>query len=59
MGLMRVKKVFTDSENRKIMEINALPSKYCTFKCVFCPIGRSGEPAESVFDCGQPPPCGA
>lgn len=49
LGLMRVKKVFTDSENRKIMEINALPSKYCTFKCVFCPIGQLGEQTENAF----------
>jgi wyosine [tRNA(Phe)-imidazoG37] synthetase (radical SAM superfamily) len=46
---MRVKKVFTDPENRKVMEINALPSKYCTFKCVFCPIGQAGEQTEKTF----------
>ncbi len=49
LGLMRVKKVFTDSENRKVMEINVLPSKYCTFKCVFCPIGQAGEQTEEAF----------
>lgn len=49
MDLMRVKKVFTDSENRKVMEINALPSKYCTFKCVFCPIGQAGEQTAETF----------
>lgn len=49
MGLMRVKKVYTDPANRKVMEINALPSKYCTFKCVFCPIGQAGEQTEKTF----------
>ena len=49
MGFMRVKKVYTDSENRKVMEINALPSKHCTFKCVFCPIGQTGEQTEESF----------
>ena len=49
MGPMRVKKVYTDSENRKVMEINVLPSKYCTFKCVFCPIGQAGEQTDEVF----------
>lgn len=49
MGLMRVKKVYTDPENRKVMEINALPSKYCTFKCVFCPIGQAGEQTQETF----------
>lgn len=49
MGLMRVKKVYTDPENRKVMEINILPSKYCTFKCVFCPIGHAGEQTRDTF----------
>ena len=49
MDLMRVKKIYTDPENRKVMEINALPSKYCTFKCVFCPIGQAGEQTEKTF----------
>lgn len=49
MGLMCVKKVYTDPENRKVMEINILPSKYCTFKCVFCPIGHAGEQTRDTF----------
>jgi wyosine [tRNA(Phe)-imidazoG37] synthetase (radical SAM superfamily) len=49
LGPMGVKKIFTDSENRKVMEINVLPSKYCTFKCVFCPIGQTGEQTEEAF----------
>jgi wyosine [tRNA(Phe)-imidazoG37] synthetase (radical SAM superfamily) len=49
LGQMRVKKVYTDSENRKVMEINVLPSKYCTFKCVFCPIGQTGEQTDGVL----------
>lgn len=53
MGQMGVKKVYTDSENRKVMEINILPSKYCTFKCVFCPIGQTGEQTEETFRFGE------
>jgi len=53
LGQMRVKKVFTDSENRKVMEINVLPSKFCTFKCVFCPIGQAGEQTEESFRFNQ------
>ena len=49
MDLMRVKKVYRDSENRKVMEINVLPSKFCTFKCVFCPIGQTGEQTDEAF----------
>jgi len=56
LGQMRVKKVYTDSENRKVMEINILPSKCCTFKCVFCPIGQAGEQAEGVFHFGETGP---
>lgn len=56
MDLMRVKKVYTDPENRKVMEINALPSKYCTFKCVFCPIGQAGEQTEGTFHFGETGP---
>lgn len=49
MSFMRIKEVYTDPENRKVMEINILPSKYCTFKCVFCPIGQEGEQTEQAF----------
>jgi len=42
LSRMRVKKVFENSENKKVMEINILPSKYCNFNCVFCPIGTNG-----------------
>lgn len=49
MSLLRVKKIFTDPENNKIMEINILPSKYCNFRCVFCPIGQDGTQSEDAF----------
>lgn len=39
---MRIKKIFFDEENRKVMEINLLPSKCCNFNCVFCPIEEKG-----------------
>lgn len=28
-------------EERRILEVNILPEKYCNFDCIFCPIGRS------------------
>ncbi|HOO64254.1 MAG TPA: radical SAM protein [Synergistaceae bacterium] len=40
--MMRIKKIFSDEENRKVMEINLLPSKCCNFNCVFCPIEEKG-----------------
>ena len=49
MGSMRVKKVFVDEDNKKIMEINVLPGKYCVFNCVFCPIKEKGIQSEATF----------
>lgn len=49
MGQMRVKKIFADPENRKIMEVNVLPGKYCTFSCVFCPIEEKGVQTDETF----------
>jgi len=40
--MMRIKKIFSDEENRKVMEINLLPSKCCNFNCVFCPMEERG-----------------
>jgi wyosine [tRNA(Phe)-imidazoG37] synthetase (radical SAM superfamily) len=46
---MRVKKVFKNNENKKVMEINILPSKYCNFNCVFCPLGPNGTQTDESF----------
>ncbi|MGC9372016.1 MAG: radical SAM protein [Thermovirgaceae bacterium] len=46
---MRVKKVFENSENKKVMEINILPSKYCNFNCVFCPLGPQGTQTDESY----------
>lgn len=27
--------------DKKVLEVNILPEKYCNFDCIFCPIGRS------------------
>lgn len=49
MSQMRVKKISTDETGRKTMEINVLPSKYCTFRCVFCPLGHDGVTTTEAF----------
>lgn len=49
MSQMRIKKVSVDAEGNKVMEINVLPSKYCTFRCVFCPIGQKGTQTDESF----------
>ena len=48
MGMMGIKRIFTDSKSRKVMEINVLPSKHCNFRCVFCPLGQDGEQTDSA-----------
>ncbi len=50
MGRMRVKRIAVDEENRKVMEINLLPSKHCTFRCVFCPLGQEGAQTGEALD---------
>jgi wyosine [tRNA(Phe)-imidazoG37] synthetase (radical SAM superfamily) len=34
-------------DGRRILEVNILPEKYCNFDCVFCPIGRSQNKADT------------
>ncbi len=44
-----------DEDGRKILEINILPEKYCTFNCIYCPVSRR-EPhhqTESPVSFGQ------
>ena len=40
MGSFSYKELYTENE-KKVLEINVLPEKYCNFDCIFCPIGRS------------------
>ena len=34
-------------DGRRILEVNILPEKHCNFDCVFCPIGRSQNKADT------------
>lgn len=49
LNKMRVKNIFVNEEDEKVMEINILPSKYCNFRCVFCPVGQDGVQTEKAF----------
>lgn len=40
MGGFSYKDIYIEDE-RRVLEVNILPEKYCNFDCVFCPIGRS------------------
>lgn len=56
MNQMRVKKIFIDESGRKTMEINVLPEKYCTFDCVFCPLGHNGVTTSKAFHFSETDP---
>lgn len=40
MKSLSFKEIYNENE-KKVLEINILPDKYCNFDCIFCPIGRS------------------
>lgn len=40
MGRFSYKDIYIEDE-RRVLEVNILPEKYCNFDCIFCPIGRS------------------
>jgi wyosine [tRNA(Phe)-imidazoG37] synthetase (radical SAM superfamily) len=40
MGDFSYKDIYIEDE-RRVLEVNILPEKYCNFDCIFCPIGRS------------------
>ena len=40
MGSFSYKDIYIEDEKR-VLEVNILPEKYCNFDCIFCPIGRS------------------
>jgi wyosine [tRNA(Phe)-imidazoG37] synthetase (radical SAM superfamily) len=48
MGGIGVKKNFIDEQGKRVMEIDVLPSKHCTFECVFCPIRQKGKKTDKA-----------
>ena len=40
-------------DGQKVLEVNILPEKYCNFDCIFCPIGRSQNKADSQKSFGK------
>jgi wyosine [tRNA(Phe)-imidazoG37] synthetase (radical SAM superfamily) len=40
IGGFSYKDVYIEDDKR-VLEVNILPGKYCNFDCIFCPIGRS------------------
>lgn len=47
MNLFTYKPIYIE-EGKRILEMNILPEKYCTFDCTFCPIGRSHHKTDTI-----------
>ncbi|MDV3428844.1 MAG: radical SAM protein [Bacillota bacterium] len=41
MEAFSISNIYIDGKGRKTIDINPLPEKYCSFDCVFCPLGRT------------------
>ncbi len=46
MGGFSYKDIYVE-DGKRVLEVNILPEKYCNFDCIFCPIGRSQNKADS------------
>lgn len=46
MGNFTYKDVYIE-DGKKVLEVNVLPEKFCNFDCIFCPIGRSSQKADT------------
>ncbi len=42
-------KIYTDVKGMKTIDINPMPENYCSFDCVFCPLGRTIVKTEKTF----------
>ena len=44
-----ISSVYLDARGMRCVDINPLPENYCSFDCVFCPLGRTGVKTEDSF----------
>lgn len=42
--------VYLNKNNERIRDINPLPENYCSFDCVFCPLGRTKVKTDKTFN---------
>ena len=52
MGGFSYKDIYIE-DGRRVLEVNILPVKYCNFDCIFCPIGRSQNKADTQKSFGK------
>ncbi|NLM49936.1 MAG: radical SAM protein [Clostridiaceae bacterium] len=48
MGFFTYKEYIKDG--KKVLKVNILPERYCTFDCIFCPCGRTSNKQETQTD---------
>lgn len=44
-----ISEIYKDEQGVNIIDINPLPEKYCSFDCVFCPLGRTAVKTDERF----------
>lgn len=52
MNYFTYKDIYNENGQR-VLEVNILPEKACTFDCIFCPIGRGENKSENFLDFGE------
>ncbi|MBN2897828.1 MAG: radical SAM protein [Clostridia bacterium] len=49
MEAFSISKVYVDDYGQVTVDINPLPSNYCSFDCVFCPLGRTAIQTDEAY----------
>jgi wyosine [tRNA(Phe)-imidazoG37] synthetase (radical SAM superfamily) len=50
MEAFSISDAYIDESGRKTIDINPMPLKYCSFDCVFCPLGRTEIKTDEIYD---------
>lgn len=49
MDKFSISSTYKDNQGRKTIDVNPLPLKYCSFDCVFCPLGKTQIKTDKSF----------
>lgn len=49
MDAFSISNIYEDENSRRVVDINPLSGNYCSFDCVFCPLGRTKVKTEDSF----------
>lgn len=50
MKAFSIGEVYLNKNKENVVDINPLPENYCTFDCVFCPLGRTKVKTDKAFN---------